>query len=334
MATSHVVLLVILTFQLAATVCQGLAVVDNEKDALTLLKIKAQFGNPAALRAWRNGTDHCIWWTGAECDEHRRVIYLAFHGRNITSALPPAIGELDQLQAITIVDMPGLSGPIPDTFGDLTRLSTLNIVGTSVSGAIPASLSGATSLESINLSRNKLSGSIPRSLGQDLPRMIYFNAANNFLVGSIPARLVRGGTASSPAALVLSNNRLTGKIPWTYAVENNLIQLWVANNRLVGDAWFLFGRRKAMIYMDLSGNRLRFNLTGVEMPGGLQYLNLARNRIYGRVPATLRESKVVALDLSYNELCGEIPAGGQMVQFVAAAYEHNKCLCGTPLPSC
>jgi beta-glucosidase len=335
MASSHVALLALFTFQLAATLSQGLAVVDNEKDALTLLKIKEQFGNPAALGPWRNGTDHCIWWIGAECDEHRRVIYLFFRGRmNITSTLPPAIGELDQLQAITIVDMPGLSGPIPDTFGDLSCLSTLNIVGTSVSGAIPASLSRATSLASINLSRNKLSGSIPRSLGQGLPRLVYFNAANNYLVGAIPARLVRGGTANLPAALTLSNNRLTGKIPWTYAVENNLIQLWVANNRLVGDASFLFGRRKAMVYMDLSGNKLRFNLRGVEMPEGLQELNLARNRIYGRVPATLRQSKVVALDLSYNELCGEIPTGGQMVRFEAAAYVHNQCLCGTPLPSC
>jgi hypothetical protein len=40
MANGHVVLLALLTFQLAATLSQGLAVVDHEKDALTLLKIK------------------------------------------------------------------------------------------------------------------------------------------------------------------------------------------------------------------------------------------------------------------------------------------------------
>ncbi|KAK1653492.1 hypothetical protein QYE76_071297 [Lolium multiflorum] len=89
MASSHVALLALFTFQLAATLSQGLAVVDNEKDALTLLKIKEQFGNPTALGPWRNGTDHCIWWIGAECDEHRRVIYLFFRGRmNITSTPP------------------------------------------------------------------------------------------------------------------------------------------------------------------------------------------------------------------------------------------------------
>ncbi|CAM0870323.1 unnamed protein product [Alopecurus aequalis] len=335
MATRHVVFLVVLiSFQLAATLSQGLAGFDDEKDIRTLLKIKEQFGNPYWLRFWRNGTDHCQLWIGAECDEHRRVIYLVFRDRNVTSTLPPAIGELDQLQLINIVDMPGLYGPIPETFGDLANLSTLNIAGTSVSGAIPASLSRATSLTSINLSGNKLSGSIPRSLGQDLPRLVYFNAANNLLVGTIPARLVRGGTVESPAGLVLYNNRLTGTIPWTYAFESHLILFWLANNRLTGDPSFLFGRRRVMVYMDLSGNRLRFNLTGVKIPENLQELTLSRNRIYGRVPATLRESKVVALDLSDNELCGEIPTGGQMARFEAAAYEHNKCLCGTPLPSC
>ncbi|KAM0926686.1 hypothetical protein ACQ4PT_003674 [Festuca glaucescens] len=254
MASSHVVLLALLTFQLAATLSQGLAVVDNEKDALTLLKIKEQFGNPAALGPWRNGTDHCTWWISAR---------------------------------------------------------------------------SATSTAASSTSSSAAATSPPRS-----PRLSVSSTSCRPSTSSIPARLVRGGTANSPAALTLSNNRLTGKIPWTYAVENNLIQLWVANNRLVGDASFLFGRRKAMVYMDLSGNKLRFNLTGVEMPEGLQVLNLARNRIYGRVPATLRESKVVALDLSYNELCGEIPTGGQMVRFEAAPYVHNKCLCGTPLPSC
>ena len=86
--------------------------------------------------------------------------------------------------------------------------------------------------------------------------------------------------------------------------------------------------------LDLSGNRLRFNLTGLEMPRNLLLLNLSHNRIYGRVPTSLQQSGVVVLDLSYNELCGEIPTGGAMGWFKAVAYGHNKCLCGTPLPPC
>jgi hypothetical protein len=126
-----------------------------------------------------------------------------------------------------------------------------------------------------------------------------------------------------PAALRLDGNRLSGTIPLTYAFERNMMQFRVANNRLTGDASFLFGRHKTLSgTLDLSGNKFRFNL------------NLSHNRLYGGVPVSLRESKVVTLDLSYNDLCGEIPTGGQMARFKAAAYEHNKCLCGTPLPPC
>ena len=98
------------------------------------------------------------------------------------------------------------------------------------------------------------------------------------------------------------------------------MEFTVANNKLTGDASFLFGRRKTVSgAIDLSGNKFRFNLTGVEMPQQLLFLNLSHNRIYGGVPASLRESKVAVLDLSYNQLCGEIPTGGHMVQFKAAA---------------
>ena len=79
------------------------------------------------------------------------------------------------------------------------------------------------------------------------------------------------------------------------------------------------GRRKTVDSLDLSGNRLRFNLTGLEMPRNLLLLNLSHNRIYGRVPASLQQSSVVVLDLSYNELCGEIPTGGAMGWFKAVA---------------
>ncbi|TVT98373.1 hypothetical protein EJB05_56331, partial [Eragrostis curvula] len=123
-------------------------------------------------------------------------------------------------------------------------------------------------------------------------------------------------------------------IPRSYASEKYMIEFTVGNNRVTGDASFLFGRHKTIGVIHLANNKLRFNLTGVEIPEQLRFLNLSHNRIYGGVPASLRESKLVSLDLSYNMLCGEIPTGGQMAEFKAAAYEHNKCMCGEPLPLC
>ncbi|TVU15611.1 hypothetical protein EJB05_39141, partial [Eragrostis curvula] len=329
---SHSVLLLLLSFQLIITTsfCQF---PPSDRDLAVLIKIREQFGNPPdEFAGWRPGTTCSSWWP-ASCNGQGRVtgLYLGnmFH---INSTLPPAIAELEMLDTLSFFNMPGLHGPIPDSFGNLRHLSILVIMLINVSGSIPASLS-RTNLTSATFFRNRLTGTIPRSL-ERLPYLSYFNAAYNDLVGTIPPRLARS-RPDMPFGLTLDGNRLSGTIPWTYAFERNMLVFSVANNRLTGDASFLFGRHKTVSgTIDLSGNRLRFNLTGVEMPQQLGFLNLSHNRIYGGVPASLRETRVSVLDLSYNELCGEIPTGGHMVQFKAAAYEHNKCLCGTPLPPC
>ncbi|PVH35447.1 hypothetical protein PAHAL_7G188000 [Panicum hallii] len=332
MDATHLLILFLLSSQLITMSLSSQSPQGNsDPDLPTLLKIKTQFGNPAALAEWQPGTDHC-GWPYAYCNQYRRVVALFLENVSITSTLPPAIGELDQLRTINIVNIPGLHGPIPDSLGKLAHLSILNVMVTSVSGSIPASLS-RTNLSSVSFFGNKLTGRIPTSL-EKLPHLTFFDAANNDLVGTIPPRLVHGGTPDRPLGLKLSNNRLSGTIPWLYGIERYIMEFKVANNQLAGDASFLFGRRKTVDDLDLSGNRLRFNLTGLEMPRDLLFLNLSHNRIYGGVPASLLESRVVTLDLSYNELCGEIPAGGRMGWFKAEAYGHNKCLCGTPLPPC
>ena len=319
MATHRLIILFLLSSQLITKSLSSLPPrgSSDPDDLPTLLKIKAQFGNPAALAEWQPGTDPCSW-PYAYCNQYRRVVSLFLENVNITSTLPPAIGELDQLETLSIENMPGLHGPIPDSFGNLAHLSIFNLMVTSVSGPIPASLS-RTNLTSDSFLRSKLNGTIPRSLRR-LPYLTFFDAAHNDLEGPIPPLLVRGGTPDRPLGLMLDGNRLSGVVPWTYALERHWMEFTVANNKLTGDASFLFGRRKTVSgALDLSGNKFRFNLTGVEMPQQLLFLNLSHNRIYGGVPASLRESKVAVLDLSYNQLCGEIPTGGHMVQFKAAA---------------
>ncbi|KAK3142294.1 hypothetical protein QOZ80_4BG0344880 [Eleusine coracana subsp. coracana] len=329
---------VLLSFQLLITtsLCQTSQVSD--RDLAALIKVREHFGNPNLFPGWRLGTT-CISWWPAACNEQGRVTKLFLDNLlgikellSVNTTLPPAISELEMLETLSIMSIPDLHGPIPESYGNLPHLSLFNIIGTNVSGSIPASLS-LTNLTSVSLSKNKLTGPIPRSL-RKLPYLSYFDASYNDLIGTIPPGLVRS-TPDSPAALQLDGNRLSGTIPRSYRFERNSMEFRVANNRLTGDASFLFGRHKTVSgTIDLSGNNFRFNLTGVEMPMHLGFLNLSHNRIYGGVPVSLRESRVSVLDLSYNELCGEIPTGGHMVQFKAAAYEHNKCLCGTPLPPC
>ncbi|KNA10289.1 hypothetical protein SOVF_145800, partial [Spinacia oleracea] len=116
----------------------------------------------------------------------------------------------------------------------------------------------------------------------------------------------------------------------------------LSGNQLTGDAKFLFGADKSnLVHLVLSRNRLSFDFTKVVMPVGvlnssLLVLELSHNKIYGRLPTWLGlSSQMYSFDVSYNRLCGPIPTiGGKLQEFQAAAFQHNKCLCGAPLPPC
>ena len=91
----------------------------------------------------------------------------------------------------------------------------------------------------------------------------------------------------------------------------------------------------------------------------LWLLNLSRNQLEGRIPATLSEVSTLEqldlannnlsgpiphelsklhdlsiLDVSSNSLCSQIPIGTQFSTFNATSFQKNKCLWGYPLDTC
>ncbi|GJN27278.1 hypothetical protein PR202_gb15287 [Eleusine coracana subsp. coracana] len=322
---------------ITTSLCQTSQVSD--RDLAALIKVREHFGNPNLFPGWRLGTT-CISWWPAACNEQGRVTKLfldnllgiketskcqhhAPAGHQRTRDARDAEHYEHSRPARPhprILRQPPAPLPLQHHRHQCLRLDT----------GVPLP------------HQSHLRQLIQEQAHRPDPE-VAAEAAVPFLLRRLVQRphrdhsaggLVRS-TPDSPAALQLDGNRLSGTIPRSYRFERNSMEFRVANNRLTGDASFLFGRHKTVSgTIDLSGNNFRFNLTGVEMPMHLGFLNLSHNRIYGGVPVSLRESRVSVLDLSYNELCGEIPTGGHMVQFKAAAYEHNKCLCGTPLPPC
>jgi beta-glucosidase len=262
------------------------------------------------------------------------VIEIFLTGYNITSTLPPAIGELDQLQTLSIMNMPGLHGPIADTFGNLAHLSIFNLMVTSISGPIPSSLS-RTNLTSVSF--------LPEQAHRHHPEVAAAAAVPDLLRrrlqrprGAHPAAAgarQHAGPAPGPDA---------GREP---AVRDHLLDVRAGEELDAVQGGQQQARRGPVVPVRAAEDDGRDHgpvreQVQVQPDGGGVAPAPAVPQpqpqpIYGGVPASLRDSKVAVLDLSYNQLCGQIPTGGHMVQFKAAAYEHNKCqLCGTPLPPC
>ncbi|KAJ3679747.1 hypothetical protein LUZ60_017758 [Juncus effusus] len=300
-----------------------------QDDAAALLKIKEQLGNPFELSDWVAGSDYCTW-RYIYCSSSHRARFIWIQSINVNAPLPSAFSELTELETLYIEQMPGLYGSIPASFGNLSHLQIFNIIDTSISGPIPESLC-STNITSMALFNNKLTGSIPACLST-LPYLYYLNLANNSLTGRIPSGLVHGST-TMPMWLILHHNSLTGKLPKYYGGPN-FDTVNVGYNLLRGNPSFLFGRKKRFVDINLSWNDFEFDLTNVQLPDTLRFLDVSHNRIKGKVPMSLINVRVAVLDFSYNQLCGEIPTGGYMSWHKANSYAFNKCLCGTPLPPC
>ncbi|KAG2683363.1 hypothetical protein I3760_10G028500 [Carya illinoinensis] len=302
----------------------------NPKDKKVLLEIKAAFNNPYVLTSWKPDTDCCVDWYIVTCDPtSNRINSLSVVTGSLSGQIPAAVGDLPFLETLDLRKQPNLTGPIPPAIAKLQRLTFLRLNWNNLSGPVPDFLSKLKNLTFLDLSFNNLSGSIPPSLSL-LPNLDALHLDRNKLTGRIPYSF---GTFSKVPGLYLSHNKLSGPIPASFAnMDFNVIDL--SRNMLEGDASVVFGSNKTTQIVDLSRNLFKFNLSKVEFPKSLTSLDLNHNMINGGIPVEMTALNLQFLNVSYNRLCGQIPVGGKLQSFDYSSYFHNRCLCGSPLPSC
>ncbi|TVU18424.1 hypothetical protein EJB05_34524, partial [Eragrostis curvula] len=313
----------------------------DPRDKAALLAIKAAFGNPNQLTSWTSNSS-CCDWHHVDCDDSTgRVIGLSVvQDASLTAGtIPDEIAGLDHLESLDLRRLPGLSGPIPSRLP--ASLSSLTISRTAVSGPLPAFLGELAALTELDLSYNALSGAIPPSLAA-LPNLWSVDLRHNRLTGALPPLLFHNQHDDDDEDgdeeeafyflknLRLSHNNLSGGIPAEWAaVQFGTVSL--SRNALAGDASALFGRDKPLQLLDLSRNAFSFNLSEVDMPEQVGYVDLSHNDIFGGVPAQVAElADLHRFNVSYNRLCGQLPT----TTMDASCFQHNTCLCGAPLGAC
>ncbi|KAL2923779.1 Polygalacturonase inhibitor [Bienertia sinuspersici] len=275
----------------------------NPNDKATLFQIKQSFGNPYHLASWTNQTDCCHWYS-VECDRtnHRDLTFRKLP--DLIGQIPVEITKLKNLKSLRL-DSNNLSGPIPSFLSRLKKLHSLDLSFNKFSGSVPLSLALFPNLYEMDLSRNQLSGTIPKS---------FFSS---FKLNNV--------------TIDLSHNQLSGRVPTSLG---NVYEIYLSRNQLTGDASAWFRNRNTRL-IDLSRNKLKFNLSSVEFGLGLEDIDLNHNKIYGSIPPSLAGlTQLQYFNVSYNQLCGRLPTGGQLAQFDQYSFFHNRCLCGAPLTPC
>ncbi|KAM3332210.1 hypothetical protein ACQJBY_027799 [Aegilops geniculata] len=254
---------------------------------------------------------------------------VALYANNLTGEVVVTDGAFGavNLEKIDLSANHRLSGPIPEAFGNLPKLETLNLYFNNFSGEIPASIGKLPSLVTLSLFSNRLTGRFPPDLGKNssaglmyidvedneitgaIPEGLCANgkfqsliARNNRLIGSIPAGLAGCATLNN---LMLDNNQLSGEVPETLWTMTRVEYVWLRNNQLSGSL-------PVKMFHNLSSLLIENNWFGGNIPGaavGLREFTAGNNNFSGEMPASLGNGMPLlqAMNFSGNQLSGEIP---------------------------
>ncbi|KAL9229528.1 hypothetical protein vseg_004986 [Gypsophila vaccaria] len=307
------------------------------KDILVLKQLKSSI-TPTSLTpsscisSWDFSLDPCdhlssnFFTCGFSCEtvSHShisRVTQLALDQPGYSARLDSVSWTLPFLLSL---DLSGnnFSGPIPDSFSGLTRLTKLTLSHNSLLGPIPDSLSQLASLEELYLDYNSLDGPIPESFSL-FTRLNRLELQGNRLSGELPdlSRL------SSLYFLNCADNSISGEFPSSFPAS--LVEVSLRNNSLVGSIppQSVEAMRSLQV-LDLSYNRLAGTVpASLFTHSSLQQLSLAYNNFTSIEGPSQQaaDSSLIAIDLSYNNLNGLLPGFmGLMPKLSSLSLENNK----------
>ena len=280
----------------------------------------------AALKAFYEATDGPNWanadnwltdaplgeWYRVAADDAGRVVGLDLDGNGLSGPIPPELGNLLSLTELELQNNK-LSGPIPPELGNLSNLRILALTGNRLSGPIPSELGELSSLLGLWLRSNDLTGPIPPEFGE-LSSLVWLSVASNDLTGSVPESMLRldrlntftfGGNAGLCApgtSEFVSWLRVVASVEGPYCNEFDIAILELVYENTGGPDWTNSDGWLATPALD------EWYGVDTDSVGSVVALDLARNGLNGRLPATLGNLAVLAtLRIGHNALSGRLP---------------------------
>lgn len=131
-----------------------------------------------ALGSRRNESRHECLWEGVQC-YGRTVTSVQLTDKKLSGSVPPAIGELKDLEGIFLSGN-SIEGNIPNEIGLLQNIQRIELGNNDVSSTIPTELGSLEKLTNLYLENNKLSGTVPTELARLVNLDTLYLSGNDF----------------------------------------------------------------------------------------------------------------------------------------------------------
>jgi Leucine-rich repeat (LRR) protein len=164
-----------------------------------------------------------------------------------------------------------------------------------------------SNLSQLFLQNNMFSGPIHENISELSPKLSWLDLSSNSITGRIPHSI---GMLEELRDLVLRNNSLSGSVPSSMQYLKSLELISLSQNHLEGELPIFFRNYRNLQILDLGGNKFSGKLPAWigESLSSLLRLSLRSNLLHGNIPPQLcLLPSLHILDLAHNDFSGAIP---------------------------
>ncbi|XP_057543029.1 DNA damage-repair/toleration protein DRT100 [Amaranthus tricolor] len=284
--------------------------------------------------------------------------YLNLSRNSLSNPLPSALAKgLPSLLSIDLSYNKFSLGTVPDWIKN-RELTAVHLAGCNLKGTLPifkspssltsidfshnhyvdgnngisSFLTKMSNLQFLNLSHNQLKFDVSKMI---LPNGLSSIDVNSNLIYGPLSAILNDHTSSFLEVIDVSRNIISGTIP-EFTQGLSLKVLNIGSNKITGHIPSSISNLVELQRFDICRNQISGIIpSSLGQLVKLQWMDLSINRLTGNIPNSLLGiGNLRHASFRANRLCGEIPQGRPYNIFPAAAYAHNKCLCGKPLPPC
>ncbi|KAK3429021.1 hypothetical protein EUGRSUZ_E00437, partial [Eucalyptus grandis] len=257
-----------------------------------------------------------------------QILYLAVN--QFTGPIPDSLSNVTNLAEIDFYDN-NFTGHVPASFGGLQHLSWLglwsNFLGSGTTDGLSflADLANCSNLEYLDLAHNQFEGNLPVSVGNLSSQLNQLLLTGNRIRGRIPEAIAN---LFSLHKLFMDDNMLTGNIPMSIGRLSNLQYLNLGRNKLTGHIPSTMGNITGLWHLVLDNNSLEGSIPlSLGDCKSLQFLYLFHNKFTGTIPSHMirPSSLIILLDVSHNSLSGALPADvGNLKNLISLNVSYNQ----------